>query len=80
VDLYVCAALSAMVKVRLGDMPFSAAVRAKKIRLTGTTALVRCEPEAGLGDRAEFGRLSLLDSFKAAGRGERRAPNLLGIP
>jgi hypothetical protein len=46
-----------------------------------TMALVRCEPEeAELGDRAEFSRLSLLDSFTAVGRGERRAPNLLGIP
>lgn len=44
VDLYVEADLGAMAKVWLGDMTFAAAVRAKKIRLTGMPALVRQFP------------------------------------
>lgn len=44
VELYVEADIAAMAKVWLGDQPFSEAVRAKKIRLTGTPALIRQFP------------------------------------
>lgn len=44
VDLYVDADLEAMTRVWLGDTPFSAAVQAKKIRMTGKSAIVRQFP------------------------------------
>lgn len=44
VDIYVDADLAAMARVWLGDMPFSAAVRSKKIRLTGMAGLIRQFP------------------------------------
>lgn len=44
VDVYVDADLGAMTAVWLGDLSFSAAVRAKRIRLTGMTPLVRQFP------------------------------------
>ncbi len=44
VDIYVDADLAAMARVWLGDMPFSAAVRNKKIRLTGMAGLIRQFP------------------------------------
>lgn len=44
VELYVAADLAAMAKVWLGDMAFSDAVRAKKIRLTGMPAVIRQFP------------------------------------
>jgi len=44
VDIYVDAELGAMANVWLGDLQFSEAVRAKKIRLTGMPALIRQFP------------------------------------
>lgn len=44
VDIYVDADVAAMSKVWLGDVSFSEAVRAKKIRLTGMPALIRQFP------------------------------------
>jgi DNA-binding HxlR family transcriptional regulator len=44
VGIYVDADLGAMAKVWLGDLPFSAALRTKKIRLTGMPDLIRQFP------------------------------------
>jgi DNA-binding HxlR family transcriptional regulator len=45
VDVCVDADLAAMAKVWLGDLPFAEAVRQKKIRLSGASALVRAFPD-----------------------------------
>jgi len=45
VDVCVDADLAAMAKVWLGDLPFAEAVRQKKIKLTGASALVREFPD-----------------------------------
>lgn len=44
VDVYVDADLASMTRVWLGDLPFAEAVREKRIRLTGSPALVRQFP------------------------------------
>jgi hypothetical protein len=44
IDLYVDADIAAMTKVWLGDLSFAEAVRARKIRLAGTPALIRQFP------------------------------------
>jgi DNA-binding HxlR family transcriptional regulator len=44
VDLYIEADIAAMASVWLGDLAYAEAVRTKKIRLTGTTALIRQFP------------------------------------
>ena len=44
VDLYVQADLAAMASVWLGDLPFAAAVRDRRIRLSGRSGLVRQFP------------------------------------
>jgi DNA-binding HxlR family transcriptional regulator len=44
VEVYVDADLASMASVWLGDLPFAEAVREKKIRLTGSSALIRQFP------------------------------------
>jgi DNA-binding HxlR family transcriptional regulator len=62
VDLYVEAELAAMARVWLGDQPFSAALREKKIRVSGLPALAR-----------QFPSWLLLSPFAAVPRSDARA-------
>jgi len=57
VDVYVAADLASMTRVWLGDLPFAEAVREKKVRVTGSPALVR-----------EFPAWLLLSHFAAVPR------------
>lgn len=65
VDLYVEAELAAMARVWLGDQPFSAAVREKKIRVSGLPALAR-----------QFPTWLLLSHFAAVPRPQARTASL----